>query len=229
VHGAHCGPATAVVFSANSAKGRLVRRVLEQVEMQRMRPMVDVSSLFIRDARDRADTLPGDLAVPDTERSHPPGESGITLRAPAGGPNAAPSVHPLSELDVFLAARLLRLEATCAGDEDTARLRVARTLRVGLLVAAMQSEQLPSGEETFEAALADTLRGVYGWTFGALDDSFLGGYVRPLPKRLAREILDHAEAAAALAGLAPETAALVEPLHQIARACETLALRPAGA
>jgi hypothetical protein len=186
-----------------------------------MRPDLDVRKLF---------------PVPDTSASND--TIPVTARAPASSSRPSgvvPSVRwpevpaakerSLSELDSFLSARLLRFEVTAASYDDAALLVEARTLRSALRLAGVHAEPLPTNERSFESALADTLRGVYAWAFVELDGIFLHEAARPLPKRVANEIVDHAEVAAIRSNLDASLAPLESVLVELAAVCARLGRR----
>ena len=188
-----------------------------------MRPKLNVSNLFGQAASGARDTIPDD-DLPDTERA---GESGIKLKQPITEVPAGvvgPARHSLADLDVFLAARLLRLEVTSASYEEKMLLVVARTLRASLAGAGAHADPIASDAKTFEALLGETLRAVYAWVFGALDAVFLGEHVRPIPKRIARELAEQADAAATHAKFDSSLQGLAALLRDARRACEQMSL-----
>jgi hypothetical protein len=185
-----------------------------------MRPELKVSNLFGETTAAR-ETLPDD--VPATDRGA--GESSIKLKQPVTEPPAPGSVcHSLPDLDLFLAARLLRLEVTCVAYEEKMLLVVSRTLRAALSGAAAHADAMPSEEKTFEALLGETLRSVYAWVFGALDALFLGEHVRPIPRRVVRELAEQADAAATHAKFDLALQGLSALLQDARRACEQMSL-----
>jgi hypothetical protein len=133
--------------------------------------------------------------------------------------------HPFAELDRFLGARVLRLEVT---GEDDAALADARVLREGLArVGAAAAKADETTSPSFESLLGETVRGVYAWAFGSLDSLFLGDPVRPLPRRVADALADHAEVCAMRGQLEPAFAALEGPLAALRGAVGRLArVRP---
>lgn len=185
-----------------------------------MRPKLNLPNMFgLATASARQDTIPDDL--PDTERT---GESGITLRRPASEPPPRPPAHSLADLDGFLGARLLRLEVTAASYEEKMLLVVGRTLREALAGAGAHADAHASDAKTFEALLGETLRGVYAWAFVALDAVFLREHVRPIPRRVLRELVEQADAAQTHARLEPALAGLAGLLRDARRACEQMSL-----
>jgi hypothetical protein len=164
-----------------------------------------------RDKSDRArswqpeSTRPG----PDVERTEAPN-------------------HGYPQLDRFLGSRVLRLEITGDGDGDArAALKDARVLKDALARAGAFAALAVPGSPSFETALGETVRGVYAWVFGTLDSLFLGDSVRPLPRRLAAALADHAEVCAvrgrdagevAFAELEGPLAALRDAAHRLGRA-----------
>lgn len=186
-----------------------------------MRPELNVSNLFGETAAAR-DTLADD--VPATDRGA--GESSIKLKQPVTEPPAGPGsvCHSLPDLDLFLAARLLRLEVTSVAYEEKMLLVVSRTLRAALSGAAAHADAMPSEEKTFEALLGETLRSVYAWVFGALDALFLGEHVRPIPRRVVRELAEQADAAATHAKFDSALKGLSALLQDARRACEQMSL-----
>jgi hypothetical protein len=123
----------------------------------------------------------------------------------------------LDELEAFLRARLLRLEITLGADGAEI---VADGLSLRALLAEA-SEHARSATEppSCERDLAETLRGVYAWVYGALDAVFLGEYVRPLPKRLINDLTDHGSVASMRSLLDPARASLEPTLRRVVRAC----------
>jgi hypothetical protein len=187
-----------------------------------MRPELNVSKLFGQTAIAR-DTVPDD--EPATQRGA--GESSIKLKQPVTEPasgGAGSACHSLPDLDLFLAARLLRLEVTSVAYEEKMLLVVSRTLRAALSGAAAHADAMPSEEKTFEALLGETLRAVYAWVFGALDALFLGEHVRPIPKRVVRELAEQADAAATHAKFDAALQGLSALLKDARRACEQMSL-----
>lgn len=131
-------------------------------------------------------------------------------------------MRTLAELDECLSARLVRMEITGASYEDAALLAEARAVRAGLVRAGAHAESAPSGGRSFRAALGTTLRGVYAWAFGALDDAFLHEHLRPVPKRLLRELDGHARVVALRAKMDPSLAGAEEILLELGRASSRL-------
>jgi hypothetical protein len=189
--------------------------------MRWMRPKLNVPNLFASasQAATARDTLPDD--EPETERG--PGDSSIKLKQPiTETPPPSAIGHSLADLDLFLAARLLRLEVTSAAYEEKMLLVVSRTLRAALAGSGAHADPLPSDAKTFEALLGETLRAVYAWVFGALDALFLGEHVRPIPKRVVRELAEQADAAATHAKFDSSLNGLAELLRDARRACEQM-------
>jgi hypothetical protein len=187
-----------------------------------MRPTLDTKKIFAA----------VDGAPPSSWRIRSPLAHSVVMEAPRRAPPPAfvemPSApnHPFAELDKFLASRVLRLEVT--GEDDRA-LSDARLLREALGRAgafAAQSAQAVTGDSptpSFESLLGETVRGVYAWAYGTLDAIFLGDSVRPLPKRVADALADHAEVCAMRGQLEPAFAALENPLAAMRGAASRLA------
>ena len=194
--------------------------------MRWMRPKLNLPNLFRPpSAHGRHDTIPDD--IPATERDTR-GQSGIAARPPETVTERAPAspAHSLADLDAFLAARLLRLEVTSMSYEDAALLANARKLRLALAAASAHADAMSSDAQSFEALLGETLRGVYSWAFGALDATFLGEHVRQLPKRVVRDLVEHADAAAMHARLEPSLVGLGGVLRDVQRASHQMSLTP---
>jgi hypothetical protein len=183
-----------------------------------MRPSLDVDRLFRSFAFSSVAGAPEAEATKNEERSEPsetsePEENDElpdTERAPEMTSALAHSIvlpacephepeprkaHALTDLDSFLAARVLRFELVVASRVDTARLAAARTLRSALARVAEQIGTVPREGSSFAAAVSETVRGLYAWAFGELDALF--GYEprRWPPKRLLVELANHAEQA----------------------------------
>jgi hypothetical protein len=194
--------------------------------MRWMRPKLNLPNLFRPSTGNgRHDTIPDD--IPDTERDTR-AQSGIAAKQAVTVTERAPAspAHSLADLDTFLAARLLRLEVTSMSYEDAALLANARKLRLALAAASAHADPMSSDAQSFEALLGETLRGVYAWAFGALDATFLGEHVRPLPKRVVRDIMEHADAAAMHARIEPSLVGLGGVLRDVQRASHQMALTP---
>jgi hypothetical protein len=191
--------------------------------MGSMRPKLDHSKLF---APKRAERTDASEATRQGSRGDPEhtlhAQSGINRIAATSFEAAASPSRPLRELDAFLGARLLRLEITATTYEDAALLAEARLVRAGLLQAAAFAPPLPTDTRTFRAALGDTLRGLYAWVFGGLDAVFLGEPLRPVPRRLTRELQGHATVALLRSKLDPVLEPLNDVLVELARSCTRL-------
>jgi hypothetical protein len=167
-----------------------------------MRPKTDPSKLF---------------ALPRLVRMCPLSDARISQP-----PSAQPPARSLEELDAFLTERLVRLEISL-GCDDAVVLVEAHVVRAALGEAGAYADASSSGPYSCEAELAETLRGIYAWVFGALDALFLGEYVRPLPKRLLGDLHDHGSVASMRSLLDPQQASIEPILLELARACIGLA------
>jgi hypothetical protein len=195
-----------------------------------MRPKTDPSKLFavprpLVEPPARVPAKGGESAWSrDSERA--PEASGIRACLPAEAPISQSPPRSLEELETFLSARLERLEISL-GCDDAVALVEAHVVRAALAEAGAYADASSSGAYSCEAELAESLRGVYAWAFGALDAVFLGEYVRPLPKRILNDLHDHGSVASMRSLLDPSQA-LIEPiLLGLARACIRLT-RPRG-
>jgi hypothetical protein len=132
-----------------------------------------------------------------------------------------PAARTLDELDAFLRARLLRLEAALG--PSGAGVVADATRLCAVLAEACAYAPAGADARACEAALEGTLRGVYAWVFGALDAVFLGDYVRLIPMRLVGELAEHASAASMRALLDPSVAPLEDRLRELTGACARFA------